>query len=49
MMYPLEHYLWLMPIGFVIGVVGTLIGAGGGFILTPILLLVGIRLIVTVL
>jgi uncharacterized protein len=38
-MYPLEHYLWLIPLGFVIGVVGTLIGAGGGFILTPILLL----------
>jgi uncharacterized membrane protein YfcA len=35
---PLE-YLWLLPLGFVIGAFGTLIGAGGGFILVPILLL----------
>ncbi len=31
--------LWLIPLGFVIGALGTLIGAGGGFILVPILLL----------
>ena len=36
----MEHYLWLIPLGFVIGTIGTLIGAGGGFILAPILLLV---------
>lgn len=34
------HYLWLIPVGLVIGALGTLIGAGGGFILVPILLLV---------
>ena len=33
------QYLWLIPIGFIIGTVGTLIGAGGGFLLTPLLLL----------
>jgi len=31
--------LWLIPLGFFIGTYGTLIGAGGGFILMPILLL----------
>jgi uncharacterized protein len=35
---PLE-YLWLLPLGLLIGAFGTLIGAGGGFILVPILLL----------
>jgi len=34
------HYLWLLPLGLAIGAFGTLIGAGGGFILVPILLLV---------
>src|SRR5919106_4850228 len=34
------HYLWLLPLGLLIGALGTLIGAGGGFILVPILLLV---------
>lgn len=33
------EYLWLIPLGFVIGAYGTLIGAGGGFVLIPILLL----------
>ncbi len=33
------HYLWLLPLGLFIGLLGTLIGAGGGFILVPILLL----------
>ena len=33
------EYLLLVPLGFVIGAFGTLIGAGGGFILMPILLL----------
>jgi len=32
--------LWLLPLGLFIGAFGTLIGAGGGFILVPILLLV---------
>ena len=35
---PLQ-YLWLLPLGLVIGAFGTLIGAGGGFILVPVLLL----------
>jgi uncharacterized protein len=33
------HYLWLLPLGVLVGAFGTLIGAGGGFILVPILLL----------
>ncbi len=33
------QYLWFIPLGFVIGACGTLIGAGGGFILVPVLLL----------
>ena len=32
-------YLWLLPLGLGIGAFGTLIGAGGGFILVPILLI----------
>jgi uncharacterized membrane protein YfcA len=35
---PLQ-YLWLLPLGLVVGAFGTLIGAGGGFILVPTLLL----------
>jgi uncharacterized membrane protein YfcA len=31
--------IWLIPLGFFAGVCGTLIGAGGGFILVPVLLL----------
>jgi hypothetical protein len=34
------EYLWLVPLGFVVGAYGTLIGAGGGFVLMPVLLLV---------
>ena len=33
------QYAWLLPVGFLVGVFGTLIGAGGGFILAPLLLL----------
>jgi len=36
----LNYDLWLFPLGLFIGAFGTLIGAGGGFILVPILLLV---------
>ncbi len=32
-------YPWLIPFGIVIGALGTLIGAGGGFVLMPALLL----------
>jgi uncharacterized protein len=35
----MAHYFWLIPLGFVIGAYGTLIGAGGGFVLVPLLLL----------
>lgn len=31
--------LWLIPLGFIVGTYGTLIGAGGGFVLVPMLLL----------
>ena len=31
--------LWLVPLGFGVGVLGTLVGAGGGFVLVPVLLL----------
>jgi len=33
------QYLWLIPLGVALGALGTLIGAGGGFVLVPILLL----------
>ncbi|MCC7364138.1 MAG: sulfite exporter TauE/SafE family protein [Dehalococcoidia bacterium] len=32
--------LWLIPLGLAVGTFGTLVGAGGGFVLVPILLLV---------
>ncbi|MDD5706813.1 MAG: sulfite exporter TauE/SafE family protein [Kiritimatiellae bacterium] len=35
----MDHQLWLVALGFVLGTVGTLIGAGGGFVLVPVLLL----------
>lgn len=35
----MDQYLWLIPLGLVIGACGTLIGAGGGFVLMPLLLL----------
>jgi uncharacterized membrane protein YfcA len=31
---------WLVPLGFIVGTFGTLIGAGGGFILVPVLILI---------
>ena len=33
-----EPSLWLIPLGFAVGGVGTLIGAGGGFLLVPVLI-----------
>lgn len=33
------QYIWLIPLGLLIGTLGTLIGAGGGFVLLPVLLL----------
>lgn len=38
----MDQYLllfWLIPLGFLAGGYGTLIGAGGGFVLAPALLL----------
>ena len=35
----MEHFLWLSVLGFLLGALGTLMGAGGGFILMPVLLL----------
>jgi uncharacterized protein len=32
-------YWWLVPVGFALGALGTLVGAGGGFLLAPMLLL----------
>ncbi|HVS98938.1 MAG TPA: sulfite exporter TauE/SafE family protein [Solirubrobacterales bacterium] len=34
------HYVYLALLGLVVGAFGTLVGAGGGFILTPVLLVV---------
>ena len=36
---PAKHNLWRIPVGFAVGAYGTLIGAGGGFVLVPFLLL----------
>jgi uncharacterized protein len=33
------QYLWLLPLGVMVGAFGTLIGAGGGFILMPVLII----------
>ena len=35
----MEQYHWFVPLGFLLGAYGTLVGAGGAFILVPILLL----------
>ncbi|MDP3947872.1 MAG: sulfite exporter TauE/SafE family protein [bacterium] len=35
----MEQFLWFIPFGFAIGILGTLIGVGGGFVLVPVLLL----------
>jgi hypothetical protein len=34
--------LWLIPLGFVAGVVGSIVGLGGGIVIVPILTLLGI-------
>ncbi len=33
------QYIWLIPLGILLGTLGTLIGAGGGVVLLPVLLL----------
>ncbi len=35
----LALYWWLLPVGLLVGAYGTMIGAGGGFLLVPLLLL----------
>ena len=37
--FAMEQDIWLILFGFFVGVFGTMIGAGGGFLLTPVLLL----------
>jgi hypothetical protein len=37
-MFPVSYFL-LVPLGFLVGAYGTLIGAGGGFLLVPLLIL----------
>jgi hypothetical protein len=39
-MEPYLQFLWLVPLGFFAGAYGTFIGAGGGFVLAPVLLLI---------
>ena len=34
--------LWLIPLGFVAGVIGSIVGLGGGIVLVPVLTLLGI-------
>jgi hypothetical protein len=38
-LFATEKYLALMALGFCVGAYGTLIGAGGGFVLMPLLLI----------
>ncbi len=40
-MVALFEYFWLVPLGFVAGVIGSMIGLGGGFIMVPILTFLG--------
>lgn len=40
-MMELLEYLWLIPLGFVAGVLGSMIGLGGGFVIVPSLTFAG--------
>ncbi len=40
-MLSLLEYLWLLPLGFVAGIIGSMIGLGGGFIVVPVLTFFG--------
>ena len=40
-MLSLFEYLWLLPLGFVAGIIGSIIGLGGGFIVVPVLTFFG--------
>lgn len=37
---PLINALWLVPLGVITGILGTLVGVGGGFIIVPVILVV---------
>ncbi len=37
----LFDYLWLLPLGFVAGIIGSMIGLGGGFVIVPVLTFFG--------
>ena len=37
----LFEYLWLIPLGFIAGIIGSMIGLGGGFVIVPILTFFG--------
>ncbi len=40
-MLALLEYLWLVPLGFVAGIIGSMIGLGGGFVIVPALTFAG--------
>lgn len=40
-MISLFEYLWLLPLGFVAGIIGSMIGLGGGFVVVPVLTFLG--------
>ena len=40
-MLTLFEYLWLLPLGFVAGIIGSIVGLGGGFIVVPALTFFG--------
>jgi len=37
----LFEYLWLLPLGFIAGIIGSMIGLGGGFVVVPVLTFLG--------
>lgn len=41
MVLELLEYLWLVPLGFVAGILGSMIGLGGGFVIVPALTFAG--------
>lgn len=41
MVLALLEYLWLVPLGFIAGVIGSMIGLGGGFVIVPALTFAG--------
>ena len=41
MVMALFDYLWLLPLGFIAGIIGSMIGLGGGFVVVPVLTFFG--------